>query len=163
MGRIYIDRYTGSVERTDLYLVRLRMKDGSVWEDLEPRRLFPLTNQDMYITLLNREEKEVGFVRDLSELDEASREALQECFKEFYMIPKILRLLECEDKFGSLKWKVETDHGTVTFRIRNRHSDIKHLHGTKRIIIRDANDNRYEIPDYTAMDAHSNRLLFSYL
>lgn len=163
MGRIYIDRYTGSVERTDLYLVRLRMKDGSVWEDLEPRRLFPLTNQDMYITLLNREEKEVGFVRDLSELDEASREALQECFKEFYMIPKILRLLECEDKFGSLKWKVETDHGTVSFRIRNRHSDIKHLHGTKRIIIRDANDNRYEIPDYTAMDAHSNRLLFSYL
>lgn len=163
MGRIYIDRYTGSVERTDLYLVRLRMKDGSVWEDLEPRRLFPLTNQDMYITLLNREEKEVGFVRELSELDEASREALQECFKEFYMIPKILRLLECEDKFGSLKWKVETDHGTVSFRIRNRHSDIKHLHGTKRIIIRDANDNRYEIPDYTAMDAHSNRLLFSYL
>lgn len=163
MGRIYIDRYTGSVERTDLYLVRLRMKDGSVWEDLEPRRLFPLTNQDMYITLLNREEKEVGFVRELSELDEASREALQECFKEIYMIPKILRLLECEDKFGSLKWKVETDHGTVSFRIRNRHSDIKHLHGTKRIIIRDANDNRYEIPDYTAMDAHSNRLLFSYL
>lgn len=163
MGRIYIDRYTGTVERTDLYLVRLRMKDGSVWEDLEPRRLFPLTNQDMYITLLNREEKEVGFVRDLSELDEASREALKECFKEFYMIPKILRLLECEDKFGSLKWKVETDHGTVTFRIRNRHSDIKHLHGTKRVIIRDANDNRYEIPDYTAMDAHSNRLLFSYL
>lgn len=163
MGRIYIDRYTGSVERTDLYLVRLRMKDGSVWEDLEPRRLFPLTNQDMYITLLNREEKEVGFVRELSELDKASRDALQECFKEIYMIPKILRLLECEDKFGSLKWKVETDHGTVSFRIRNRHSDIKHLHGTKRIIIRDANDNRYEIPDYTAMDAHSNRLLFSYL
>ncbi|MBQ9087067.1 MAG: DUF1854 domain-containing protein [Clostridia bacterium] len=163
MGRIYIDRYTGSLERTDLYLVRLTLKDGTVYEDLEPRMLFPFTNHTMFITLLNREEKELGFVRDLEELDRDSRQALEECFREYYMVPKILRLLECEDKFGSLKWKVETDHGIVTFRIRNRHSDIKHLYGTKRVIIRDSNDNRYEIPDYTAMDAHSNRLLFSYL
>ena len=163
MGRIYIDRYTGSLERTDVYLVRLTMKDGTVWEDLEPRRLFPLTNQSMYITLLSKEEKEVGFVRDLEELDESSKQALIDCFREYYMIPKILRLIESEDKFGSLTWKVETDHGIVTFRIRNRHSDIKHLHGTKRVIIRDSNDNRYEIPDYTALDAHSNHLLFSYL
>ena len=146
-----------------MYLVRLTMKDGTVYEDLEPRRLFPFTNQNMYITLLNKEEKEVGFVRDVEELDKASREALEECFREYYMVPKILHLLESEDKFGSLKWKVETDRGVVTFRIRNRHSDIKQLHGTKRVIIRDSNDNRYEIPDYTALDPHSSRLLFSYL
>ena len=163
MARIYIDCYTGSLERTDMYLVRLTMKDGTVYEDLEPRRLFPFTNQNMYITLLNKEEREVGFVRDVEELDKASREALEECFREYYMVPKILHLLESEDKFGSLKWKVETDRGVVTFRIRNRHSDIKQLHGTKRVIIRDSNDNRYEIPDYTALDPHSSRLLFSYL
>lgn len=163
MERIYVDRYTGSLLRTDMYLVRLTMKDGTVHEDLEPRRLFPFTNQSMYISLLNKEEKEVGFVRDMEELDEPSQKALEECFREYYMIPKILRLLESEDKFGSLKWTAETDRGTVTFRIRNRHSDIKQLHGTKRIIIRDSNDNRYEIPDYTALDSHSNRLLFSYL
>ena len=34
---------------------------------------------------------------------------------------------------------------------------------SNRVIIRDANDNRYEIPDYTALDAHSKHLLFSYL
>ena len=72
-------------------------------------------------------------------------------------------MIESEDKFGSLTWKVETDHGTVTFRIRNRHSDIKHLRGTSRIIIRDSNDNRYEIPDIDNMDPHSEHLLFSYL
>ena len=45
--RIYIDKYVGTLARTDLYLVRLTMKDGTVYEDLEPRRLFPFTNPNM--------------------------------------------------------------------------------------------------------------------
>ena len=31
MARYYIDKYTGRLERTDLYLVRLIKKDGSVY------------------------------------------------------------------------------------------------------------------------------------
>ena len=163
MNRLYIDKYTGKIERSDLYLVRLTLKDGTVLEDLEPRRLFPITNTTMFITLLNKEEKEAAFVRDLNEIDEDSRRALEECFAEYYMIPKITRLLQSDEKFGSLKWTVDTDRGTVTFQIRNRHSDIKQMGKSGRVIIRDANDNRYEIPDYTALDAHSKHLLFSYL
>lgn len=163
MGRIYIDKYTGRLERTDVYLVRLTLKDGTVIEDLEPRRLFPITKSDMFVTLLDKDEREVGFVRDLTELDPDSRRVLEECFAEFYMIPKITQLTRCEEKFGSLKWFVETDHGPVSFRIRNRHSDIKQLYGTNRVIIRDSNDNRYEIPDLTTLDVHSQRLLISYL
>ena len=163
MARYYIDKYTGRLERSDLYLVRLIKKDGTVIEDLEPRKLFPLTNSEMYITLLDKDEREVGFVRKLDEIDDESREVLLECFKEYYMIPKISRLLECEDKFGVLKWTVDTDRGVITFQIRNRHSDIKKLYGTNRVIVRDSNDNRYEIPDFTVLDSHSNHLLFSYL
>ena len=163
MGRIYVDRYTGTIEKTDLYYVRLTLKDGTVHEDLEPRMLFPFTNHTMYITLLNKEEREVGFVRCLTELDDQSQEALKACFAEYYMIPKILRVLHCEDRFGILKWEVQTDRGNVTFNIRNRHSDIKHLHGTSRVIVRDSNDNRYEIPDPARLDSHSLHLLYSYL
>ena len=162
MGRIYIDRYTGRLERTDVYLIKLTLRDGTVIEDLEPRRLFPVTNENMFITLLDREEKEVAFVRDLAELDSDSANVLRACFKEYYRVPRITRLLESEEKFGSLTWHVETDRGTVSFRIRNRHSDIK-CFGNKRILVRDTNDNRYEIPDYRELDAHSRRLLFSYL
>ena len=164
MGRIYIDQYTGKIKRTDVYLVSLTLKDGTVIEDLEPRRLFPVTNADMFITLLDHDEKEVAFVRDLQELDPASAEELRQCFKEYYRIPHVVKLLESNEKFGSLTWKVETDRGTVSFRIRNRHSDIKLLRGTAgRVLVRDSNDNRYEIPDYTVLDAHSKHLLFSYL
>ncbi len=163
MGRIYVDKYTGKIERTDLYLVKLTMKDGTVHESLEPRMLFPVTNKTMYITLLGAGEKEVGFVRDLEELDEGSKQALLECFREYYMVPKILSVVDCVDKFGTLKWTVVTDHGEISFRIKNRHSDIKRLYGTNRIIVRDSNDNRYEIEDCEALDTRSARLLFAYI
>lgn len=163
MRRIYVDRYTGRLERADVYRVRLILRDGSVIENLEPRRLFPFSNQSMYITLLDENEREVALIRDFEELDDSSRGAIEECFAEYYMIPQIVRLVNSIEKFGSLKWEVETDRGKVSFRIRNRHSDIKSFYGTGRVIIRDSNDNRYEIKDYTKLDAHSRRLLFSYL
>ena len=163
MARYYIDKYTGTIERTDLYLVRLIKKNGEVIEDLEPRKLFPITNQTMFITLVDEREREIGFVRDLEELDEPSVKALQACFTEYYMIPKITRFISVEDKFGSLKMCIETDRGEATIVIRNRHSDIKTLNGTSRVIIRDSNDNRYEIPDYTKLDPHSARLMFPFL
>ena len=163
INRLYIDKYTGKIERTDVYLVRLTLKDGTVLEDLEPRRLFPITNTDMYITLLDKEEKEAAFVRDLSEIDADSRRALEECFAEFYMIPKIVKINFIDEKFGALTMSVETDRGPVSFRIRNRNSDIKKLYGTKRVVIRDSNDNRYEIPNIDGLEPHSMRLIYSYL
>jgi hypothetical protein len=51
-----------------------------------------------------------------------------------------------------------TDRGERTIRIKNRHSDIKTLYDG-RILVRDANDNRYEIPDVSALDKHSQKLL----
>ena len=163
MSRIYVDKYTGKIECTDLYLVRLTMKDGTVYEDLEPRRLFPYTNYTMYITLLDKNEKELGFVRDFEELDEDSQKALAKCFEQYYMIPKIIRVIDCQEEAGTLKWTVDTDRGKVVFSIKNRHSDIKHLIGSTRIIIRDSNDNRYEISNPEELDKHSRKKLFAYL
>ena len=162
MGRIYVDSYTARITRKDLYTVTLTLRDGTVIDDLEPRRLFPVSGSNQYITLLDQNEREVALVRDFAELDEGSEEALRECFAEFYRIPKITRLLASEEEFGTLTWRVETDLGEVTFRIRNRHSDIK-LMQSGRVLVRDASDNRYEIPNYRALDKKSKHLLFSYI
>lgn len=162
MSRIYVDK-DSKIERTDLYLVKLTLSDGTVIEDLEPRRLFPLSDTDHYITLLDKREKEVALVRDMGALDSASRRALEECFDEFYMIPKITQVLQAEEKFGALTFTVITDRGEISFRIRNRHSDIKMFYGTDRVLIRDSNDNRYEIPHFDELDRTSKHLLFSYV
>ncbi len=161
--RIYVDKSTGRIERTDLYLVKLILNDGSVIENLEPRRLFPLSNTDRYVTLLNSQEKEVALIRDIEDLDAVSRQALEDCFREYYMIPKISQIIDVRDKQGNLSFTVMTDRGEIKFRIRNRHSDIKSSSRTKRVIIRDSNDNRYEITNFTTLDSKSRRLLFSYV
>jgi hypothetical protein len=77
------------------------------------------------------------------------------------MIPKITRVIDTVFKFGSLKWIVETDRGRIEFRIRNMNSDIKMLDSC-RMLIRDSNDNRYEIPDINKLDKKSLRKLFAY-
>ncbi|MDD7675726.1 MAG: DUF1854 domain-containing protein [Eubacteriales bacterium] len=163
MARIYVDKSTGRIERTDLYLVKLTMNDGRVFENLEPRRLFPLTDTGRYVSLLDSKEKEIAMVKELSDLDDDSRAALEQCFSEYYLIPHITQVLSVEDKFGALSFRVMTDRGEIKFRIRNRHSDIKMLYGTSRVLIRDSDDNRYEIPCYDELDSHSKRLLFSYV
>ena len=161
--RIYFDSEKGRIERADLYLVNLVFHDGTVMERLEPRRLFPITDTEHYISLLDDKEKEIALIRNVADLDEASRQVLEDCFREYYMIPKISQVLEIHDKFGVLEFKVMSDRGVIAFRIRNRHSDIKNLNGTGRIVIRDSNDNRYEIPCFDDLDRHSKRCLFSYV
>ena len=162
MARIYVDKDNGRIERTDMYLVKLILNDGTVIEDLEPRRLFPHTKTDQYVTLLNSKEKEVALIKELKDLDKDSRKALEDCFREYYLIPKISRVLHVEDKFGALKMTVMTDRGEISFRIRNRHSDMKTYPGD-RVIIRDSNDNRYEIENLNNLDRKSWLLVASFL
>lgn len=159
--RFYIDHYTATIERTDLYLVRVIAKDGTVYEDLEPRRLFPVTNPDMYITLLDKDEREIAFVRDFKELDKASADALRACFEDYYRIPRITAITKSEHKFGILFWSATTNRGEVRFRINNVRHDLLRI--GDRVLIRDSNDNRYEIPDVKKLDKASTAILFAWM
>lgn len=162
MARIYVDRYTGRISRSDLYLVTLTLTDGTTYENLEPRRLFPLTNTEMYVSLLDAEEHEVALVRDLAELDETSAAVLRACFLDYYRIPRITRLIASVEESGVINWEVETNFGHAKFRIANRFESIKPF-GKGHVLVRDTNDNRYLIDDVSALDVHSRYLLFPYL
>ena len=157
----YIITDKDKIIRTDTYLVNVECENGDVFTDLEPRRLFPITDLNRYITLLDEKEKEIALIKEISDLNEESAKAVNDCFKDFYMIPKITAVLEVNDKFGVLKWKVMTDRGEISFSIRNRHSDIKVL-GKKRLFIRDSNDNRY-LGNINEFDSHTMRKIFCYI
>ena len=159
MGRFLVGKLD-RVVRTDTYLVRVEGHDGRVLEDLEPRRLFPFTAPDRFVTLINNKEKEQALINDMNELDEASRRAVEECFAEYYLIPEVTSILHVEDKAGSFKWKVMTDRGVIEFHIRNRQSDIKQDGNT--LLMRDSNDNRYRV-DITKLDAKSVKKILSYI
>ena len=163
MDRYYIDGQKDKIIRDDLYTVRLEKANGEVIEALEPKRLFPYTDPTHYITLLEDAKREVAVIKDMDDLSKDSRDAIEACFKEIYMIPNITRVYLRSAKAGALTLKVDTDRGgPITFRIRNSNSDIKMLSDV-RMVIRDSDDNRYEIPDITKLDKKSLNQLYPYI
>ena len=125
---------------------------------LEPRRLFPISGLDKYITLLDEEGVEQAIVRDISQLLPESRAVLERSLQEYYMIPRILRFVRMTEQFKIWMWTVETDRGEYTFEIREYNNTVKQLFDG-RILIRDANDNRYEIPNVNALDPKSRQMI----
>lgn len=162
MARIFIDEKT-KIARRDLYRVELLLPGNPEPQILEPRCLFPLSAPNCYISLLDEAGEEAAMIRDLSKLQKESAKAVEDCLNEYYLIPKILHVFSVKDEYGTLVWTAETDRGIVTFRIKDRHSDIKLLPGSNRLMVRDSNDNRYEIPDTEKLDSKTHRLLFSYI
>ena len=104
MARYFVDPKNDKIVREDLYKVRIEKANGEVVSDLQPKRLFPFTRPNHYITLLegaeNMPKKEAAVITDLEELDEESRKAVEDCFEEFYMIPRITRVVDTIFKFG---------------------------------------------------------------
>ena len=103
-----------------------------------------------------------NIVRSLDSLDKKSAEAIRACLTDYYRIPEICAFNGFTDKFGLLTFSVETNFGNVSVTVKNRHSDIKLFYG-KRVLIKDASDNRYEIPDIEALDRRSRHIILSYL
>ena len=148
--------------------MNVTMPDGEVHTNVEPRRYFPISNIYNYISIVKPPEKdkdkptELLIIKDIEQLDSDSKAALLETLDKYYMIPKILDVIDSKNVYGILQWVVMTDRGKFAFDIRDLYSSIKQL-PDGRILILDANDNRYEISDYKKLSKKGQNLLLGYL
>ncbi|MCL2513565.1 MAG: DUF1854 domain-containing protein [Oscillospiraceae bacterium] len=162
MDRIYIEYDNARITKGDGILLNVEIYGGETFLNLEARRLFPITGLDRYITLLDEDGNEKAVIRDINNLMEDSKQAVLNAVNEYYLVPKITKILECYEKFGLMKMSVETDRGMYFFDIKSRYSDVKPLFDG-RVLLKDASDNRYEIPDIRKLDKKSRKLFNSYL
>lgn len=128
------------------------------YEELEAHRLFPKSGTDKYISLMTHDGEVIAVIRDLAALDSESAAAVSNALTEYYLIPKITRFISMSEKFFIWIWTAETDHGVISFEIRDHIASIKQLYDG-RILIKDADDNRYEVPDITKLDKRSRHML----
>lgn len=161
MERIYIDGNSARFIRKDLTFVDMELTDGRSFENLEPKRLFPVSMQDRFITLLDESGTEQAVIRDLTALPADQRQIIESCLNEYYLIPKIQRIRAYEERFDGLTLHTDTDKGPADIEIRVLITGFK-MDGT-RALLRDVNDNRYEIPDVTKLDNLSKQILGRYL
>ena len=150
-----------TIEKYENNLVTLRLKDGETLESLEPRRLFPTTRPAQYITLLDKEGVEVAVIRSLGDIDENSRKVITESLENYYLVPKIIKIYKISIKTGTIRWSVLTERGKVDFYIHNR-NDIKSF-SDGSVRVRDSDDNRYIIEDFSKLDFESRAKLLPHI
>ncbi len=123
-------------------------------------RCFPWSMPQTYISIRNKDGKEVVLLETLDHLDAASRQVVLQELHDRVFSPRILRIVEHKSEFGITSVKAETDRGQVTFQIRSR-DDIRVLSAT-RLLFRDADGNTYEVADAATLDPTSRKFLETY-
>ena len=161
MARIYIDGDMARFTRRDIITVDVELQDGTKFENVEPHCLFPSSNARQFITLLDENGAEQAVIRSLDALPAQEREIIEGCLQEYYLIPRITKILETTEKFGLITLQTETDRGPAKIEIRNLLYGFKQM--GNRLLLRDSNDNRYEIPDLTQLDSKSRHLLDNFI
>ena len=154
----YIEGPDVRITENDKIFVNVEFYTGEKFTELELHRMFPITGLTKYIALLDSEGNEIAVIRNIDDLMPESRKVVENCLREYYMIPRITRFIKMSEKFKIWMWTAETDKGICTFEIRNHLTAIKPLYDG-RVLIKDANDNRYEIPDVNVLDKHSKKLI----
>lgn len=158
MARHFIDGGEIRLTVKDKIFCDVEFFTGEKLFNLEPRRLFPVSGLTEYITFLDEDGEEQFILRKLDNMEPEQRELLLGCLEEYYRIPKITRLVKRSEKYRIWMWTVETDKGPYTFEIINHIQSMKMFYD-KRILIKDSNDNRYEIPNIYALDKRSQKLI----
>ncbi len=127
---------------------------GEIHHRVGVQRAFPFNAPTKFIVLLNSDGAEIGIVRDLGDLDSDSRDALEIALEQAYFMPRILKINSIVSNFHVPTWDVETDRGHRVFEIPSSRRDVRVIDDV-RVILRDADGNRYEIVDYRLLDPDS--------
>ncbi|MFQ6097827.1 MAG: DUF1854 domain-containing protein [Armatimonadota bacterium] len=144
--------------RSDDGRVRMEIADERCVLHVKVARCFPLSHPQRYIGFRDEDDKDIGTIVEPSELDPESQCVVEEELRKRYFVPIITRIHEIKEEFGVAYWRVDTDKGPREFVVRGLHDDIHELDGN-RVLIVDVDGNRFDIPDYTALDPKSYALI----
>lgn len=154
-------------EKTSFFLSQNGLLMASIPEaDYEGRvflaRAFPFKTADEYISVQNEEKEEIGMIRVLSDFDKETVEILKQELDRKYFAPKISKIVKLSARFGMSYWDCETDHGLLSFTVKDTGRSILRA-GEDRVFIVDHDGCRYEIPSLAQLDKKSLGKIEMYL
>ena len=121
---------------------------------VEVLRAFPISNENENLILRDGGGKELGILRDFKGIEASQRQFLQDALENRYFLPKILKINLISERFGSAVWDIETDRGATSINTKAIHEAIYEI-TPSRFLLRDTEENRYEIADVNALDEAS--------
>lgn len=155
------DRTIERIERNDAgkLVVHFVGRDEPL-VDARLARYFPWSLPGAYISVRDADNHEVVMLKELDELDDASRELAEAELADKIFNPKILRIVSHKREFGVTTLHAQTDRGRVEFQFHGR-DDIRILSPT-RALFRDVDGNTLELPDITQLDPLSRKFISRY-
>lgn len=130
------------------------------FENVKVARCFPWSLGHEYVSIRDKDGKEIVLLRSLDGLDEDTRQIVAEELRDKFFVPRIRRVTQYKAEFEVVSISAETDRGEVTFQIRDR-DDVRLLSAV-RALFRDVDGNLYEIEDVTTLDRASQKHIEHY-
>ena len=138
-------------EFEDLYL---REGDSEPVGPLIIECVQPISHVDGMLIFRNMQGTQVGLLRRLNDLPCTSRAVVQHELRMAYRTPVITSILSIDTRSFFPRWDVQTDVGRRSFEVRSSTHDVRIL-ADGRAFLRDADSNRYWIPDIAELDSAS--------
>ena len=135
--------------------------DGTQYAGVVPVRAFPLAAPDEGISMVSLQGHEVAWVDDLHSLPAALRQLIDEELALRDFVPVITRLVSVSSFGTPSVWTVQTDRGDTHFVLKGE-EDIRRVSRT-RLLIAGGQGVQYSVPDMTALDRNSRKLLERFL
>lgn len=121
-------------------------------------RMFPLSRTNTYISLMDKDKKEVGMLLTLEGLPEASRLLLEKELARRYFIPEVIKITDIKEEFNYTFFTVETDAGKREFTVFDMNASLVNL-GKGSVMISDIDGNKYLIHDIYHKGKKAQRFL----
>jgi len=77
-------------------------------------------------------------------------------------MPRIHNILDIQEVLSVVEWEVETNKGARAFQVRDVRKSIRRV-AVRKLVIKDVDGNRYQIPDWMTLPAHAQKLLEPYI
>lgn len=151
-----------AVRLDDQGQVRVELADGKVYVNARIVPTFPISRPNRLLYVVDEDGNEVGLLPNPRRLDRESREVVLAQADQAYFMPRITRIVRVDETMGIARWEVETDRGWSAFDVVTRSESVWYV-GRNRVVLRDADGNRYLIEDLAKLDNRSRRLADLYL
>lgn len=125
-------------------------------------RAFPYSLPFSYIGISDIDDKEIGVIKELSELDEESEKTAKDELAARYFSPELSEIVSIKEKMGSFYFEAKISGKEKNFTVRDISRNIR-MSPDNSVLIFDVDGNRYVILDFEKLQKKTRRLLEPYL
>jgi len=142
-------------------LVYRAAPEAETSENVRVARCFPWTRRDEYVSIRDKDEKELCLLRSLDGLAAETRRLIEEELNADEFAPRITAVERVETMFDLMTWKVRTASGPVELQVRQA-EDVRQL-DSGGVLIRDHAGGTFQIENVAELDARSRSLVEEHL